>query len=255
MTYEMIRFHPGPRVTTIVLNRAPLNIINLEMLDELNAAWDEVEAMESQVIVVSGAGDRAFSAGVDIADHLPDKVGSMLSKFHHLIRRIFESDRITLAAIHGHTLGGGAELAMMCDFVIAADNVSIGLPEISLACYPPIAAAYLPRAIGFHRASQLVLLGESISAEEAERMGLITEVVPKDELNKCVDDYVDRLLTKSTAAVAIAKKALREGLEHQFESALGRTEKLYLHELVRTEDMREGLDAFLEKRPPNWRNR
>ena len=255
MTYETIRFHPGPRVTTIVLNRPPLNIIDIGMIDELNAAWDEIEAMESQVIVISGAGSRAFSAGVDISDHLPNRVGTMLTKFHHLIRRIFESDRITLAAIHGHTLGGGAELAMMCDFVIAADDVQIGQPEISLACYPPVAAAYLPRAIGFHRASQLVLLGEPLSAEEAERIGLITEVVPADELNKCVDDYVDRLLTKSTAAVAIAKKALREGLENQFESALARTEKIYLNELVRTEDMREGLDAFLQKRPPNWKNR
>ena len=255
MTYETILFHPGPRVTTIVLNRPPLNIINLAMMDELNAAWDEIEEMQSQVIVISGAGDRAFSAGVDIADHLPERVSAMLSKFHLLIRRIFESDRITVAAIHGHTLGGGAELAMMCDFVIASEDAQIGQPEISLACYPPVAAAYLPRAIGFHRASQLVLLGESISAEEAERIGLISEVVPGDELNKCVDDYVDRLLTKSSAAVAIAKKALREGLEHQFESALAGTEKIYLNELVRTEDMREGIDAFLQKRPPNWKNR
>jgi cyclohexa-1,5-dienecarbonyl-CoA hydratase len=255
MTYETIRFHPGPRVTTIVLSRPPLNIINVAMMDELNAAWDEIDAMESQVIVISGAAGRAFSAGVDIGDHLPDRVGTMLSKFHRLIRRIFESDRITLAAIYGHTLGGGAELAMMCDFVIAADDAQIGLPEISLACYPPVAAAYLPRAIGFHRASQLVLLGESISAQEAERIGLITEVVPAEEMSKCVDDYVDRLLTKSTAAVAIAKKALREGLENQFESALTRTEKIYLNELARTEDMREGIEAFLQKRPANWKNR
>jgi cyclohexa-1,5-dienecarbonyl-CoA hydratase len=254
MSYKTIQFHPGPRVTTIVLNRPPLNVINLEMMDELNAAWDEIEAMESQVIVISGAGERAFSAGVDVADHVPDRLSSMLSKFHRLIRRIFESDRITIAAIHGHTLGGGAELAMVCDFVLAADDASLGQPEISLACYPPVAAAYLPRAIGFHRASQLVLLGESIIAEEAERIGIVTKVVPAQELSKCVDDYVDRLLTKSSTAIALTKKALREGLEHRFESALTRTEKIYIDELAHTEDMQEGVDAFLHKRPPNWKN-
>jgi len=225
------------------------------MMDELNSAWDEIEEMKSQIIVISGSGDRGFSAGVDIADHVPERLELMLTKFHRLIRRIFESDRITIAAIHGHTLGGGAELAMVCDFVIATDGSRIGQPEISLACYPPVAAAYLPRAIGFHRASQLVLLGESISASDAERIGLISQVVPQSELSSKVDDYVDRLLTKSATAVALTKRALREGLEHRFERALELTEKIYLNELSRTEDMREGVQAFLDKRDPLWKNR
>ena len=255
MPYSTIQFHPGPRVATIVLNRPPLNIINVEMLDELNGAWDEIDALESQVVVISGAGDRAFSGGVDVSDHVPERIAEMLAKFHRLIRRIFKSDRITIAAVHGHTLGGGAELAMVCDFVIASDDTQIGQPEISLACYPPVAAAYLPRAIGFHRASQLVLLGESISATEAERIGLVSKVVPAAELRVRVDDYIDRLLTKSSAAVALAKKALREGLDHRFERALDETEKIYLDELAKTEDMTEGIRAFLEKRPPSWKNR
>jgi cyclohexa-1,5-dienecarbonyl-CoA hydratase len=255
MGFELIQFHPGPRVASVVLNRPPLNIINLQMMDELNAAWDEIDDLEAQVIVISAAGDRGFSAGVDVADHVPDRLDAMLSKFHRLIRRIFESDRITIAAIHGHTLGGGAELAMVCDFVIAAEDTQIGQPEISLACYPPVAAAYLPRAIGFHRASQLVLLGEPISATEAQRIGLISNVVPGAELASRVDDYVDRLLTKSAAAVALTKRALREGLEHRFERALESTEKIYMKELAHSEDMKEGIQAFLEKRPPSWKNR
>jgi cyclohexa-1,5-dienecarbonyl-CoA hydratase len=255
MAYETIRFHPGPRVTTIVLDRPPLNIINLQMMDELNAAWDEIDAMASQVIVISGAGERAFSAGVDVADHLPERIEAMLSKFHRLIRRIFESDRITIAAIQGHTLGGGAELAMVCDFVIAAANTQFGQPEIALGCFPPVAAAYLPRAIGFHRASRLVLLGESISADEAERAGIVSKVVAVPELNACVDDYIDRLLNKSSVAVAFAKRALREGLEDRFETALDRTEQIYRDGLAQSEDLREGIRAFLEKRPPNWNNR
>jgi len=252
---KTIQFHPGPRISTILLNRPPLNVINIEMMDELNAAWDEIDEMESQVVVISGTGDQAFSAGVDVADHVPERLADMLSKFHRIIRRIFESDRVTIAAIHGHTLGGGAELAMVCDFVIAADNTNIGQPEISLACFPPVAAAYLPRAIGFHRASQLVLLGESISAGEAERIGIVSKVVPKTDLTTCVDDYVDRLLTNSSCAVALTKKALREGLDHRFERALENTERIYLEELAHTADMREGTQAFLEKRSPSWKNR
>src|ERR1043166_7376015 len=159
MSYSTIQFHPGPRVVSIVLNRPPLNIINLEMLDELNAAWSEVEELKAQVAVLSSAGDRAFSAGVDVADHMPGKIESMIEKFHHLIRRIRKSDCITIAAIHGYTLGGGAELAMMCDLVIAAREPQMGKPEISLACYPPVAVAHLPQAVALHRAAEMILRG------------------------------------------------------------------------------------------------
>jgi cyclohexa-1,5-dienecarbonyl-CoA hydratase len=255
MEYRTVRFFPGPRVATVVLDRPPLNVINLEMMDELNAVWNEIDELDAQVIVISSASEKAFSAGVDVRDHLPERLEEMLASFHHLIRRVFESDRITIAAVHGSVLGGGAELAMVCDFVIAASDASIGQPEINLGCYPPVATAYLPRAIGFHRASELVLLGEPVRAAEAERIGLVSRVVERAQLDACVDSYVDRLLNKSSSAIALTKKALREGLEHRFDKALSKTEKIYINELASTEDMREGIQAFIEKRPPLWRNR
>src|ERR1051325_5915301 len=107
----MIDFHPGPRVASIVLNRSPLNVINIEMLDQLNSALDEADALQVQIVVFSAMGERGFSAGVDVRDHLPDRAAPMLGKFHQIVLRIRESDFISLAAIHGHTLGGGAELA------------------------------------------------------------------------------------------------------------------------------------------------
>jgi cyclohexa-1,5-dienecarbonyl-CoA hydratase len=255
MSFSTIQFHPGPRVASIVLNRPPLNIINLEMLDELNAAWSEVEDLKAQVAVIAGAGERAFSAGVDVADHAPGKIEIMLEKFHRTILRIRGSGCVSIAAIHGHTLGGGAELAMMCDLVIAADNAEIGQPEISLGCYPPVAAAYLPGAIGFHKAAQMVLLGEPVHAADAERLGIINEVVPRPNLTETVDRYVEKLLTKSSAVLALAKRALREGAGHDLEHALDRSQELYLRDLARTEDMVEGINAFLEKRAPSWKNR
>jgi cyclohexa-1,5-dienecarbonyl-CoA hydratase len=255
MSYSTIQFHPGPRVASIVLNRPPLNIIQLEMLEDLNAAWSEVEDLKAQVAVVSSAVDRAFSAGVDVADHMPGRIERMIEKFHHFVQRIRKSDCITIAAIHGHTLGGGAELAMMCDLIVAADDARLGQPEISLGCYPPVAVAYLPGAIGLHKASEMVLIGEPITAAEAERIGLINKVVPRANLGETVDGYVDQLLAKSSAVLALTKRALREGAGRHFETALERSQDLYLRELVRTEDMVEGMNAFLGKRVPSWRNR
>ncbi len=255
MNFSTIQFHPGPRVASIVLNRPPMNVINIEMMEELRAAWNEVEGLKAQVVVISGAGDQAFSAGVDVADHAPKKVERMLSKFHKIIRTIYETDRATIAAIHGHTLGGGSELAMVCDLVVAADNAQIGQPEIALGCYPPVAAAMLPRAIGFHRASEMVLLGERITAGEAHRIGLVNKVVQRSKLNEAVDGYVEALLKKSSVALKYAKHALRDGVDHRFAKALDRTEKLYLERLTSTADMKEGIEAFINDRPPDWKNR
>jgi len=255
MSFSTIQFHPGPRVATIVLNRPPLNIINLTMLDELDAVWSEIEALKAQVAVISGAGDSGFSAGVDVADHAPGKIERVLETFHRVVLRIRRSDCVSIAAIHGYTLGGGAELASMCDMIIAAENAKIGQPEISLGCYPPIAIAYLPGAIGFHKATEMVLLGEPVTATQAEHLGMINKVVPQDRLNEEVDAYVDKLLTKSSAVLALTKRALREGTGRHFEQALDRSQELYFRELMRTEDMMEGMNAFLEKRPPVWKNR
>jgi cyclohexa-1,5-dienecarbonyl-CoA hydratase len=162
---------------------------------------------------------------------------------------------VSIAAIHGHTLGGGAELAMMCDLIVAADDTQIGQPEIALGCYPPVAVAYLPGAVGFHKATEMVLLGEPMTASEAERLGIISKVVPRASLNQAVDSYVEKLLSKSSAVLALTKRALREGAGHHFEKALDRAQDLYLRDLIRTEDMVEGMNAFLEKRPPSWKNR
>lgn len=255
MSFSTIDFHPGPRVATIVLNRPPLNIINLAMLDELTAAWSEIEDLKTQVAVISAAGERAFSAGVDVADHAPGKIEAMLETFHRFILRIRRSDCVAIAAIHGHTLGGGAELAMMCDFIVAADDAQIGQPEISLGCYPPVAVAHLPGAIGFHKASEMVLLGEPITAADAERLGIVNKVVKRQNLTEAVDSYVDKLLAKSSAVLALTKRALREGAGRHFEKALDRSQELYLRELTKTEDMREGMNAFFEKRLPSWKNK
>jgi cyclohexa-1,5-dienecarbonyl-CoA hydratase len=255
MDFRTIQFHPGPRVVSIVLDRPPLNVINVEVMDELDSAWEEIEALEAQVVVLTGSGERGFSAGVDVADHTDNKIKVTLDRFNDVVRRFYESDCITIAAIHGHTLGGGAELAMVCDFVLGADDTMIGFPEVKLGCFPPVAAALLPRAIGHHKAAEMLLIGESINATEAHRIGILNRIVPRTNLSESVDEYVSRLLEKSSTVLELTKRALREGLERRFDKALDKTEKLYLKRLVKTADMSEGIQAFLEKRPAAWKNR
>ena len=251
----MIEYHPGPRVASIVLNRPPLNVINIEMLDQLNAALDEADALQVQIVVFSAKGDRGFSAGVDVRDHLPDRAAAMLGKFHRIILRIRESDFVSVAAVHGHTLGGGAELALACDIVIAATDVAIGFPEIEVGCYPPAAAAFLPKAIGLHKASEMIFLGKSIRAAEAERIALVNRVVPRTELTQAADECVDELLAKSAPVLAMTKRALRAGWDLSLEQALQFNESQYLNALGTVQDMQEGLRAFMEKRRPDWKNR
>ena len=255
MIFETIQLQLHSRVARIVLCRPPLNVINVPMMEEMDRAWTAIEESSASLVVLSGDGEKAFSAGVDIPDHAPDRVQEMLERFHHIIRRIYHSDCISIAATHGHTLGGAAELAMACDFVIAADDLQIACPEIDVGCYPPVAATLLPELVGMHRASQFVLLGAALSAQEARAMGLVNLVAPAGELHAAIDEWLDRLEKKSAAVLALAKKALREGAGGDFDRRLKRIENLYLQKLAGTADMTEGIEAFMEKRPPAWKHR
>ncbi|HEX3820447.1 MAG TPA: enoyl-CoA hydratase/isomerase family protein [Candidatus Sulfotelmatobacter sp.] len=244
-----------PPVARITLNHPPLNVIDIPMMEELSAALVEAEAQaQVSTILVRGAG-KAFSAGVDVAAHTPDKVEEMLATFHGVIRTLVASRKVTIAAVHGPCLGGGAELAMVCDLVITANDGQWGFPEITLGCYPPVACAALAALIGQKRAADLILTGRSIDGSEAAAIGLATEAVPDHQLESAVDKCVQRLLTLSPAALAIAKKAFYAWDAAHFDKGLARAEKLYLEELIKTADAQEGIRAFMEKRLPKWQGK
>ena len=222
------------------------------MMDDLAAVLAELEQSTSvTTVVLSGAG-KSFSAGVDVAAHTPDKVESMLSKFHGVIRALVSSRKITVAAVHGHCLGGGAELAMACDVVYSASDAVWGFPEIKLGCYPPVACAALAALVGQKRAAELILSGRTITGSEAAAIGLATRAVPSSELAGTVDRLLDDLGQQSSAALALAKRAIYAWDATHFEKGLARSEKIYTDELMRTEDAREGISAFVEKRNPKW---
>ena len=242
----------GP-VTRIELRHPPLNIIDVPMMDELAQVLSEIESRQDIAMIVFRGEGKAFSAGVDVAAHAPDKVAEMLAKFHGLIRALVATKRVTIAAVHGHCLGGGAELAMVCDIVYTTEDAHWGFPEIKLGCYPPVACAALAALVGQKRASELILTGRTIRGKAAAQIGLATDAV--GDLGTAVEECVGDLLQLSSAALSVTKKALYAWDSIHFDKGLARAEKTYFDDLMKTSDAHEGIRAFVEKRPPKWTGR
>lgn len=242
----------APPVARIALHNPPLNIIDVPMMQELSQTLAEIETRpDICAIVLSGEG-KAFSAGVDVAAHTPDKVEEMLTKFHAVIRALIATRKVTIAAIHGHCLGGGAELAMVCDLVYTADSSQWGFPEIKLGCYPPVACTALAALVGQKRAAELILTGRTISGQEAAEIGLTNQAVPERDLGTVVENCLADLRSLSPAVLAITKKASYGWDSMHFDKGLARAEKTYFEDMVKTEDANEGIRAFMEKRDPKW---
>jgi cyclohexa-1,5-dienecarbonyl-CoA hydratase len=253
--FSRITLDLQPPVARIVLDNPPLNVIDIPMMDELAEALTEIEArIEIAVLTISGS-QKAFSVGVDVAAHTPDKVEQMLAKFHGVIRMLVGSKKVTIAAVLGNCLGGGAELAMVCDLAYTSELATWGFPEIKLGCYPPVAVTALAALVGQKHAADLVLTGRSITGREAASIGLANSVVPEVDLEHAVQDAVHHLSELSPAALAISKKAIYSWDSIHFDKGLARAEKIYFDELMKTEDAREGINAFLEKRPPAWKGK
>jgi cyclohexa-1,5-dienecarbonyl-CoA hydratase len=253
--YSKIRLNLDAPVMRITLEHPPLNVIDIPMMEELAAALSEIESRPDFSVLIFDGSQKAFSVGVDVGAHTPDKVEEMLSKFHAVIRAIIASKKVTIAAVHGHCLGGGAELAMVCDMVYTSELATWGFPEIKLACYPPVAATALAALVGQKHAADLILTGRSITGKEAASIGLATAVVPEIDLERIVNETVDHLRKLSSAALAIAKKAIYTWDSIHFDKGLARAEKIYFEDLMKTEDAQEGINAFLQKRAPGWRGK
>jgi cyclohexa-1,5-dienecarbonyl-CoA hydratase len=200
---------------------------------------------------LSGEG-KAFSAGVDVAAHTPDKVEEMLAKFHGVIRAMIATKKVTIAAVHGHCLGGGAELAMVCDIAYTTDSAQWGYPEIKLGCYPPVACTALAALVGQKRAADLILTGRTINGREAAEIGLANRAVAASELANTVNECIADLRKLSPVALALAKKASYAWDSMHFDKGLARAEKIYFEDLMKTADAHEGIRSFMEKREPKW---
>jgi cyclohexa-1,5-dienecarbonyl-CoA hydratase len=239
-------------IARITLTNPRLNVIDISMMEELGRGLADVESQsEISAILITGEG-KAFSAGVDVAAHTPDKIEEMLQKFHGVIRALVASKKVTVAAIRGHCLGGGAELAMVCDMVYTTESAHWGFPEIKLGCYPPVACTALAALVGQKRAAELILTGRTISGMEAAEIGLATRAVAEDQLENVVAECIQHLSELSPTALGITKKASYAWDSMHFDKGLARAEKIYLEDLMKTADAHEGIRAFVEKRQAQW---
>jgi cyclohexa-1,5-dienecarbonyl-CoA hydratase len=253
-TANSVRYARTGGIGRLVLDRPPVNVLNLAAMEALQSAIAEAAADAGlKVLAVSGAG-RAFSAGVDVADHTADRVGRMLALFHGAVRQLMALEVPVVGLVHGAALGGGCELAMACDMVLAREDLKLGQPEIQLAVFPPVAAALLPRLIGRQRALDLILTGRTVGAAEALRMGLVSRVLSTADFDAGTDAVLAELASRSGPALRLAKRAVLEGTDRPFGAALQHAEDLYLNELMQLADVHEGLAAFMEKRAPVWEN-
>ena len=255
MGYENILYEVKEGVATITINRPPYNVLDIKTMREMNKALLEVKGRQKELklLVIAQAGNKAFSTGVDVKDHTADKMDEMVEVFHGIFRIMATLDLPTLAVVNGFALGGGCEVAVFCDMVIASEKSQFGQPEIKLAVYPSMVVAWLPRLIGAKKAFEFILTGDSIDAKEAERIGLINLAVPEERLAEETEKFIKRFTDKSPIALKWAKRATLAGMDVDFEQALQRSEAIYKKDLMTTHDANEGLKAYMDKRQPVWK--
>jgi cyclohexa-1,5-dienecarbonyl-CoA hydratase len=254
-SFKFVRVDTAQGVTRITLNRPPANVLSVEMMQELGMAIESLEYQKDvKLVTLFGAG-KYFSAGFEIGDHLGDRAYMMLESFRRIFEALAKVDKPTLAVVAGPALGAGSILASACDMVLAAQSAKLGHPEIRGAVFNTVAAALLPRLVGRKRALELLLLGASVSASDAEQLGMITRAVPDDRLDAEVAAIVQRFQESSAPVVQLARRAIVGGLNLPFDEAVRHAEDVYLNQLLATQDVEEGLRAVVEKRRPVWKDR
>jgi cyclohexa-1,5-dienecarbonyl-CoA hydratase len=254
MAFKHIQTEFRDGVATLTLNRAPLNVLNIEMMEEINTYFEGLLKEKSLKLLVVQAAGKAFSAGVDVGEHLGDLVYKMIEVFHKMFRLMDALKVPSIAVVNGSALGGGCELALYCDMVITTEKAKFGQPEIQVGVFPPIAALVFPRMMGRKKALELILSGEIIGAQDAFALGMINKIVPEASLTEEVNGFVGKFKKLSGIVLKMTKEAVLAGLNDDMDQGLKTIEKIYLDRLMKTHDAMEGLKAFLEKRKPTWRD-
>lgn len=254
MVFKHIQTELKEGVATLTLNRPPVNVLNIEMMEEVNTYFESLLKEKALKLLVIQAAGKAFSAGVDVGEHLGDLVYKMIEVFHRMFRLMDALKVPSIAVVNGSALGGGCELAVYCDMVMATEKAKFGQPEIQVGVFPPIAVLVFPRMMGRKKALELILSGDVISAQEALALGMINKIVPEASLAEEVSRFVEKFKKLSGTVLKLTKEATLAGLNDDAEKGLKVIEKIYLDRLMKTHDAIEGLKAFLDKRKPTWKD-
>jgi cyclohexa-1,5-dienecarbonyl-CoA hydratase len=242
-------------VGRITLDRPPLNVLTTAMMRDLARAVDHLAGTSEVRVVRLDAAGKAFCAGVDVGEHRGPSLAPMMEALFDLFAAFELVPQPIVAVVDGAALGGGCELVLACDLCLASERATFGQPEIRLGVFAPPASVLLPRIVGERRALGLLLSGETVSAREAEAMGLVNRVFEDGGFASEAGRWIERLVTLSGTALRYAKRAVGTARELPLRDAHAEVQRLYLEELMRTSDAEEGLAAFLEKRAPVFRHR
>lgn len=253
--WQRILYSREEDVLRITLNQAPLNILDIPMMKEINEALSEARKEKGLKLVVIQANGKFFSAGVSVQDHTDEKVEEMTRIFHQMFYGLQELDPPILALVRESALGGGCELALFCDLVLVSEHAKLGQPEIKVGVFPPVAAAVTPWLMGLKKSYEFVLTGDNLTGAEAKEYGLANMVIPAERWDDEVNRFINRITSQSSKVLSLTKKAVRTGLDIRFRETIARLEDLYLKDLMSTEDAHEGIQAFLEKRKPVWKGK
>ena len=255
MSYEFVSVEQTGAVCTLRLDRPHDNLMNIAMLEEVNDALLSVRGQDPRLkaLVVRGTHD-VFSRGIDFHDHQGERSVRLINVFHRVFETLRAIDLIQVAAVEGPAVGGGMQLALGCNLIVAADTATFALPEIHSGVLPMTACVHLPRAAPRRKAMEWILLGDEIPVTDLERVGVVNCVWPAERFEEELLGFLHRLTRHSGAVLQLAKRAQVEAYYPTYEDALYRVEQLYWSELMRTDDAPEGIAALLEHRPAAWTN-
>jgi len=250
-----LQFEKADGVARITLNRPKFNMMDIGMMGEINGLLEGFVGDQDLKCVVIDAAGRHFCTGVEVGDHKPDKVGDMIATFNRIFELLEQIDVPVIAKVQGFCLGGGMELAIACDVIVADMGASFGQPEIKVGFFPPYAAIRLPHLVGPAKAVEICTTGKFYSAPEAQIMGMVAHVAEDGRLAETADNIVTEIQANSPLIIRLNKRAVRQHLGMNFKQALEGVSDLFLNTLMKTEDTLEGIASYEEKRKPKWKNK
>jgi cyclohexa-1,5-dienecarbonyl-CoA hydratase len=255
-SYKYLTLDSAQGIARITLNRPPANVLSIDVMLDINTALESLEYQRDVKLVVLMAAGKYFSAGFDLNDHFGDRAYIMLESFRKIFENLAKLDKPVLSVVSGPALGAGSLLAAGADICLAAATAAkFGHPEIKGGVFNTVAAALLPRIVGRKKAFEMIIAGASMSAAEAERLGLITRAVADDKLDAEAAALILRFQESSAPVMQYTRRAISGGLDLPFPDAVRHAEDVYLNQLMATEDAEEGLRAIIEKRKPAWKDR
>lgn len=251
---NFIKIVKTSNIATITLDKPPLNILNTEDLMFLSQNLISLSKDKNLKIIIFRSEGKVFSAGIDITDHSLEKTNQMLKNFHDLFLIMNNLEIPTLSVITGGCYGGGAEIALFCDFVIASENAHFTHSEIKIGCFPPISLVLLPYLVSNKKALEIILTGNKITAKTALDIGLVNYLSGEKFIEREVNSFVEKITKNSRSVNSLTLKAFKTINTPDLKNKLNQAEKIYLDELLKLEDYKEGIESFINKKNPEWKD-